>query len=89
MIGSNDATHRTPPARYRADLREAFKAVSAAGPGARLVLGGIPAFSGALPAFEPLIFLADQYGRLLRPISRAEARGRRSPRGHTRDMFLR
>ena len=42
-------------------------------PSARIALAGIPAFRGALRGIEPLIFLADQYARLLRPISRAEA----------------
>jgi lysophospholipase L1-like esterase len=73
VIGSNDATHRTPPARYRDGLRETFEVVRARAPGARLVLCGIPRFRGVLRAFEPLIFLSDQYARLLRPISRAEA----------------
>ncbi len=73
VVGSNDATHQTPPARYRASLRETFEAVRASAPGARVVLCGIPSFHGVLRAFEPLIFLADQYARLLRPISRAEA----------------
>jgi lysophospholipase L1-like esterase len=73
VIGSNDATHRTPPGRYRADLRAGLEQIRAQAPNARIVLAGIPAFRGALPGLEPLIFLADQYGRLLRPISRAEA----------------
>ncbi len=73
VIGSNDATHRTPPARFRADLRATLSGIRAAAPGARVVLTGIPAFRGALRGIEPLIFLADQYARLLRPISRAEA----------------
>jgi len=73
VIGSNDATHNTPPARFRADLRATLEAVHAAAPNARIVLAGIPAFRGALRAIEPLIFLADQYARLLRPIGRAEA----------------
>jgi lysophospholipase L1-like esterase len=73
VIGSNDATHNTPPARYRADLRASLEAVRRHAPKARLVLAGIPTFRGALRALEPLIFLADQYARLLRPISRAEA----------------
>jgi lysophospholipase L1-like esterase len=73
VIGSNDATHRTPPNRYRADLRAALESIREHAPNARIVLAGIPAFRGALPALEPLIFLADQFGRLLRPISRAEA----------------
>ena len=73
VIGSNDATHRTPPGRYRADLRAGLEEIRAQAPNARIVLAGIPAFRGALPTLEPLIFLADQYGRLLRPISRDEA----------------
>jgi lysophospholipase L1-like esterase len=73
VIGSNDATHRTPPGRYRADLRAGLEQIRAQAPNARIVLAGIPAFRGALPTLEPLIFLADQYGRLLRPISREEA----------------
>jgi lysophospholipase L1-like esterase len=73
VIGSNDATHRTPPNRYRSDLRTTLEGIRRQAPNARIVLAGIPAFRGALPALEPLIFLADQFGRLLRPISRAEA----------------
>jgi lysophospholipase L1-like esterase len=73
VIGANDATHRTPPARYRADLRATLEGIRAAAPRARVVLAGIPAFRGALRAIEPLIFIVDQYARLLRPISRAEA----------------
>ena len=72
-IGSNDATHRTPPASYRADLRHTLDAIRSEAPHARVVLCGIPRFRGALRAFEPLIFLTDQYARILRPISRAEA----------------
>lgn len=73
VIGSNDATHNTPPGRYRADLRLTLDEIRRHAPNARIVLAGIPAFSGALRALEPLIFLADQYARLLRPISRSEA----------------
>ena len=73
VIGSNDATHNTPPRRYRADLRTVLDGIRAANPGAELVLAGIPAFRGALRAVEPLIFLADQYARLLRVVSREEA----------------
>jgi lysophospholipase L1-like esterase len=73
IVGSNDATHRTPPARYRADLRQTLETIRDEAPAASVVLGGIPRFRGALRAFEPLIFLADQYARVLRPISRAEA----------------
>ncbi len=73
VIGANDATHRTPPWRYRTDLRMTLEGVRAAAPEARLVLAGIPAFRGALRQIEPLIFLTDQFARLLRPISRQEA----------------
>lgn len=73
VIGSNDATHRTAPGRFRADLRATLSGIRAAAPSARIVLAGIPAFRGALPGVEPLIFLADQYARLLRPIGRSEA----------------
>jgi lysophospholipase L1-like esterase len=73
VIGSNDATHRTPPGRFRDSLRITLDGIRAVAPSARIVLAGIPAFRGALRGIEPLIFLADQYARLLRPISRAEA----------------
>jgi len=73
VIGSNDATHNTPRRRFRADLRELLGSIREANPTAQVVLAGIPAFRGALRAIEPLIFLADQYARLLRPISRQEA----------------
>ena len=73
VIGANDATHNTPPGRFRADLRTTLQRIRATAPNARVVLAGIPAFRGALPKVQPLIFLADQYARLLRPISRSEA----------------
>jgi lysophospholipase L1-like esterase len=73
VVGANDATHNTPPGRFRADLRATLEGIARAAPNARVVLAGIPAFRGALPRVEPLIFLADQYARLLRPIGRSEA----------------
>jgi lysophospholipase L1-like esterase len=73
VIGSNDATHNTPPRRFRASLRTVLDGIADVAPDARVVLAGIPAFRGALRGIEPLIFLADQYARLLRPISRDEA----------------
>jgi lysophospholipase L1-like esterase len=73
VIGANDATHHTAPGGFRSDLRASLGGVRAAAPAARVVLAGIPAFRGAVPGIEPLIFLADQYARLLRPISRSEA----------------
>ena len=73
VIGANDATHNTPPGRFRSDLRRVLEGIRHAAPSARVVLAGIPAFRGALRGVEPLIFLADQYARLLRPIGRTEA----------------
>lgn len=73
VAGANDATHNTAPARFRADLRNVLRQIRTAAPQARVVLAGIPAFRGALRGVEPLIFLADTYARLLRPIGRAEA----------------
>lgn len=73
VIGSNDATHQTPPGRFRADLRSTMAGIRDAAPRARVVLAGIPAFRGALRGVEPLIFITDQYARLLRRIARVEA----------------
>ena len=73
VIGSNDTTHKTQPGSYRSSLRSTREGVRTTAPSARIALAGIPAFRGALRGIEPLIFLADQYARLLRPISRAEA----------------
>lgn len=73
VIGSNDATHRTPPHRYRSSVRQALELVRAAAPDAEVALVGIPTFRGTLRHVEPLIWLTDQYARLLRPISRQEA----------------
>jgi lysophospholipase L1-like esterase len=74
VIGSNDATHNTAPGRFRSDMRATLEGIRAEAPNARVVLAGIPAFRGALRGIEPLIFIADQYARLLRPIARSEAR---------------
>lgn len=73
VIGANDATHRTPPGRFRAALRDTFAAIAAAVPNARVVHAGVPAFRGALRTLEPLILITDSYARLLRPVSRSEA----------------
>jgi lysophospholipase L1-like esterase len=73
VIGANDATHRTRPARFRADLRAILEAIRAAAPQARVVHAGIPTFRGALRTLEPLMFITDHYARLLRPISREES----------------
>ena len=73
VVGANDASHNTPPGRFRASLRAILEGIRDVAPSARVVLAGVPAFRGALRGVEPLIFLADQYARLLRPVSRAEA----------------
>lgn len=73
VIGSNDATHRTRPRSFRAEMRAALDGIRDAAPTARIVVAGIPDFRGALREIEPLIFIANQYARLLRPISRSEA----------------
>jgi lysophospholipase L1-like esterase len=73
VVGANDATHRTPPHRYRASLRAALAATRDGCPDAELVVVGIPMFRGTLRHVEPLMWLTDQYARLLRPISRQEA----------------
>ena len=74
VIGSNDATHKTPPGTLSAPACAARSTASARLPrrrGSRWP--GSRHSAGALRGIEPLIFLADQYARLLRPISRAEA----------------
>lgn len=73
VIGANDATHRTPPRAFRADLRWVLATIRDVAPSADLVLAGVPRFRGALPQVNVLIWLADQYARVLRGIGRAEA----------------
>jgi lysophospholipase L1-like esterase len=73
VAGANDVTHRTPPRRFRAALRQVLEEIRAAAPHAEVVLAGIPSFRGTLRHVEPLIWMTDQYARLLRPIGRHEA----------------
>lgn len=73
VIGSNDATHRTPPRAFRVDLRWVLSTIREAAPHAEVLLAGIPRFRGALPQVNVLVWLADQYARVLRGIGRAEA----------------
>lgn len=73
VVGANDATHRTPRARFRRQLRDTFEQIGAAAPDAEVVLAGIPPLRGALPEVEPLIFLAEQWARVLRAVARDEA----------------
>lgn len=73
VIGANDATHRTPPRRFRTDLRRLLAAVRSAAPRADLVLAGVPTFRGALRQVEPLMVLTDQFARPLRRAQREEA----------------
>lgn len=73
VIGANDATHRTPPRRFRLDLRTLLAEIRRAAPNADLVLAGVPTFRGALRQVEPLMLLTDQWARLLRRAQREEA----------------
>jgi lysophospholipase L1-like esterase len=73
VIGANDATRRTPPRRFRSDLRKLLAEIRRAAPRAELVLAGVPIFRGALRQVEPLMLLTDQYARLLRRAQRVEA----------------
>lgn len=73
VIGANDATHRTPPRRFRADLRSVLVTIQQSAPQARVVLAGIPRFRGALRRLEPLLSMVDAYAILLRRIGRQEA----------------
>jgi lysophospholipase L1-like esterase len=73
VIGANDATHRTPPRAFRVDLRWVLATIRDAAPRAEVVLAGVPRFRGVLPQVNVLVWLADQYARVLRGIGRAEA----------------
>ena len=60
VIGANDATHRTRPARFRCrPAGDARGDPHRGAPNARVVHAGIPAFRGALRTLEPLMFLTD------------------------------
>jgi lysophospholipase L1-like esterase len=73
VIGANDAARRTAPRAFRADLRSVLGTVRRAAPEAELVLAGIPRFRGAIPEVGMLVWIADQYARVLRGIGRREA----------------
>jgi lysophospholipase L1-like esterase len=73
VIGANDATRRTPPRAFRADLRAVLTMIQDAAPDAEVVLAGIPRFRGVLPEVNVLIWIAEQYARVLRGVGRAEA----------------
>lgn len=73
VVGANDATHHTSRARFRRQLRQTLEQIRAAAPAAEVVLAGIPPLRGALPDVEPLIFLAEQWARVLRVVARDEA----------------
>jgi lysophospholipase L1-like esterase len=73
VIGANDAARRTAPGAFRADLRTVLTTVRRAAPDAELVLAGIPRFRGAIPEVGVLVWIADQYARVLRGIGRTEA----------------
>jgi acyl-CoA thioesterase-1 len=73
VIGANDATHSTPLAAFRASLRGAFAEIRRQAPGAEIVLTGVPRLRGAMRHLEPLVVLADSWGRLLARIGWQEA----------------
>ena len=73
VIGANDAARRTAPRAFRADLRNVLATIRGSAPGAELVLAGIPRFRGAIPEVGVLVWIADQYARVLRGIGRSEA----------------
>jgi lysophospholipase L1-like esterase len=73
VIGANDAAHRTAPGSFRADLRNVLATIRSTAPDAELVLAGIPHFRGAIPDVGVLVWIADQYARVLRGIGRREA----------------
>lgn len=73
VIGANDVTHSTPLAAFRASLRGALEEIERLAPGAEIVLTGVPRLRGALRHLEPLVVLADSWGRLLARIGWQEA----------------
>lgn len=73
VIGANDATHRTSPRRFRADVRQVLEQIRRSAPDSRVVLAGVPRFRGALPHLEPLMTMIDAYAGVLRRIQRQEA----------------
>ena len=73
VIGANDATHRTPTAAFRRDLRAVLERIRADAPQAEIVVAGIPRLRGILVHLEPLIAIADAWGAPLRRIQRQEA----------------
>ena len=73
VIGANDATHRTPTAAFRRDLRAVLELVRERAPDAQVVVAGIPRLRGILVHLEPLIAIADAWGAPLRRIQRQEA----------------
>ena len=76
-----DAPHAARPLSGRPARRRSRRSARAA-PNARVVLAGIPRSAGCSAPSSPLIFIADQYARLLRPV--AASRGRHEPGPPTR-----
>lgn len=73
VIGANDATHRTPTAAFRRDLRAVLERIRQSAPRAQVVVAGIPRLRGILVHLEPLIAIADAWGAPLRRIQRQES----------------
>lgn len=74
VVGANDATHGTSPARFRAALRATLGTIRREAPLAEITVAGIPRFRGALRQLEPLMSIIDAYAILLRRVQAQEAR---------------
>ena len=75
VIGSNDATHLTPPWVMEDNTASLLAAVRRQAPDAAIVLGGIPLFGEARALDEPLRSVVDAYASVLRNVQRRVAAG--------------
>lgn len=74
VIGSNDATHVTPPWAMASHTRELLLAArDAVGPDSAVVLGGIPQFTTVPALGQPLRWAVGRYAGLLRERQRSVA----------------
>lgn len=73
VIGSNDATHLTPPWRMDDVTTEMLVEAARRAPDAAVVLGGIPLFGQATALDQPLRAVVDGYAGVLRRVQRQAA----------------
>ena len=66
VVGANDATHATPPWRFRRDTEALLRSARGRGRASVVVLGGTPRFHRNQVIPEPLRTLLDRYSSLLR-----------------------